>query len=1015
MNRIKKFGAVLILFVILAINFAPFLSVYAQEVDYQHLFTGTIKYTWDKNTKSDYVSIKLTTAHNGNFLNVNGPGVTTDFLPDSFILSVDEKTATGNITSKRINYGLYVKSSPDQLIYQFIENVFQDNKTYKLSFYYKSKDEGIGKPGVVDLLGNGKPYFLIASSPDFVYNDALKSSNSETAESLENQQEGVVNTPSDGLPPCISFASFSVTGCLANIVYYALFVPTSFIFGLTGQMLDFAIDYTTDSASYTQKTKVPDPKDPTKMISTGDTFITAGWKITRDLANIAFIFILLYTALGTILGIHEISWERTVGRIIIIALVINFSLFISRVVVDAGNVLARVFYTSIGTTDKDSPYSHQIHLDGPGTTKSVSVAIVSKFNPQSLFNEALKNKNSIPVAQGGAISGAEAPSAGWFTLVTLIMVILNCIGIYVFFVVGFLFLARTAGLWLLMIFAPFAFISYTLGSGGHGGHGGGGHGGGGADFLKWETWWPSLVKQSFVVPIFLFFLYLILKFLNTGFLDANILNSTSDASFGTKILQVSIPLLIITILLLKAKDIATEFSGALGQYAMKAATFVGGLAAGAATGGAALALSKTASSTFGRLSNENMKDYASGLKGNKVQQFMARRAVGFGDLAKNSSFDLRKTQLGKQAAGATGMNFDNSALSALRLGTEDTKGGSFGREARRKLDAEEKSKKYGFNQDKWNALDDAEKKNKQDFAEADEKYKKEKDIYDSMKRINPNDPNLATQAGLVETARHDREHFAHEGHEIHKRKEDVENERKNSMIAKEKKKAGITQPVATQDIRAPKDMTLQDGTRVRRGDVIVKEGQALTNSHLKSLTREMKSVMGENYASAFEKRFKQYGVKNDITYKARDAATGALVNRTIPAGDYSPKERDKFISDAIAGGASTKELEAIKAGFDYLNTKSTKTFEVLGQVGERALQGAGIGLVGGVAGSVIGGLGGAAFGLAEVITQLSRYSKGFAENLGRITNEHRSMARKSGGNSHAPSSPSNPAHDSHNH
>lgn len=457
----KKFFATIILFVVLASNFVPFLQARAEPVDYPNLLTAQMQYAFDgKATQKDYVLINLKTQNLDNYNHVKESNFGGNFKDDSFYLVVNEKSNNNYTTIKMIPFGSkFFSNKTDQSINNNINGAgLVLNKEYKLSLYYRSEDAGINGAGAVDLLGNQiQNYYLIGSSPDFIYNDELKSTSEQNVGVVKNDSESSTGS----MPECSTgFLTISVSGCIAQLVYYALFVPTSFVFGLTGELLDFSIKYTTDSDSYGGEK---------------GSFVNEGWKITRDLANIAFIFILLYTAIGTILNLHGVEWKKTLAKVIIIGLVINFSLFASKVVIDAGNILARVFYSSMGVKSSDT---NSVATNNALATdqKSVSVAIVSKFNPQSLFNSALNKKE--PIVDGnGNITEKEtpvAPSTGWFIIITLIMVILNLIGIYVFFTVAFLFLARTAGLWILMIFAPIAFISYIVpiggGGGGHSGH-----------------------------------------------------------------------------------------------------------------------------------------------------------------------------------------------------------------------------------------------------------------------------------------------------------------------------------------------------------------------------------------------------------------------------------------------------------------------------------------------------------------------------------------------------------------
>src|SRR3989338_4333342 len=77
--------------------------------------------------------------------------------------------------------------------------------------------------------------------------------------------------------------------------------------------------------------------------------VTVGWTAVRDFANMFFIFALLYIAIQTILGLAGGGAKRVLAHVIIAALLINFSLFATKVVIDSGNILAVTIWDKIQT------------------------------------------------------------------------------------------------------------------------------------------------------------------------------------------------------------------------------------------------------------------------------------------------------------------------------------------------------------------------------------------------------------------------------------------------------------------------------------------------------------------------------------------------------------------------------------------------------------------------------------------------------------------------------------------
>lgn len=350
------------------------------------------------------------------------------------------------------------------------------------------------------------------------------------------------------------FTNGTIMGCVAQIVYYVFFQSTSFLFGLAGTFFDNTFAYSVNSSSY----------------DTG--FVLEGWGVVRDFCNIFFIFVLLYIAFSTILNLHGFKTKEMVIHVVIIGLLINFSLFAAHVVIDTSNILARVFYNSDVIKLKDNK-GGAIALE-EGKPIPLSAAIVAKVEPQRLIIDGT-TKVSVVDKVTGKESKAGTGSGigtGTFILITLLAVAVNIVGMIVFLSVGLIFVARVIGLWMYMIFAPFAFFSYTVPSMQ------------GLDMVGWKKWWPELLSLSFLAPIFIFFLYLILKFLNV----MSIVKTDGSGSIGF-VISIIVPFAFIMILLTKAKSIAKKMSGELGQSITGAVTAVGGLALGGAALGAAFA------------------------------------------------------------------------------------------------------------------------------------------------------------------------------------------------------------------------------------------------------------------------------------------------------------------------------------------------------------------------------------------------------------------------------------------
>jgi len=357
------------------------------------------------------------------------------------------------------------------------------------------------------------------------------------------------------LPQCPWNFWSNIGGCFGSLLYWAVFKPTSVLFALSGTLFDKTFSYSVQDSSYRS------------------TFVVQGWGLVRDFCNLFFIFIMLYIAIGTILNLHSVKTKETIINIVIIGLFINFSLFATQVIIDASNITARVFYNSDAI--KVGPKIDGVIQNAPGSTGEIklSEALVSKINPQKLIINASDVGNITAKGNIGS-DGTQKNgiSASTFILVILLTSAINIVGIIVFISVGLMFVARVIGLWLAMILAPLAFFTYILPEMSS------------IKMIGWKNWWPDTLKMAFLAPVFIFFLYIIIKFLDTGLG----LFSTDGKSGLDFILGITIPFIFIMIFLIKAKGIASDMSGEIGKQITGGIAATGGMLLGGAALGTAL-------------------------------------------------------------------------------------------------------------------------------------------------------------------------------------------------------------------------------------------------------------------------------------------------------------------------------------------------------------------------------------------------------------------------------------------
>ncbi len=352
--------------------------------------------------------------------------------------------------------------------------------------------------------------------------------------------------------------------------------------------------------------------------------VALGWTLIRDLINMTFIFGLIYIGIKTILNSEDADTRRKLGYLIIAALLINFSLFMTQLVVDFSNLLATQMYS-------------QLSQPGPaGSVPSISGAFMNASKVSSYINTQT-------IQQGETAKPAISGSA---LIVYSVMLLIFYVFAGISFLMGsFLIVSRFVALILYMIFSPVMFLGWIL-----------------PQFKSYSsTWWEGFWKNCIFAPIYLFILYISLQVLrgltSTGVL-ATSANSGSLDMVGkatqaaqTSIGQIVISFMIMIGLLWASQKIGEKLSISGGKMTMNGFTQSGrwmgrglGRAGGAMTFGALGGLGRT---TVGRVANR----YANSDFGERMamRNRLGGRAILAADAVRNASFDARNVK-GMEAA-----------------------------------------------------------------------------------------------------------------------------------------------------------------------------------------------------------------------------------------------------------------------------------------------------------------------------------------------------------------------------
>lgn len=76
------------------------------------------------------------------------------------------------------------------------------------------------------------------------------------------------------------------------------------------------------------------------------------WSTIRDLSSMLLIFFILWAAIQMILGLQQAQYKQLITSIIIAGILINFSFFFTRVLIDASNIVSLQFYNAIAPNNQ---------------------------------------------------------------------------------------------------------------------------------------------------------------------------------------------------------------------------------------------------------------------------------------------------------------------------------------------------------------------------------------------------------------------------------------------------------------------------------------------------------------------------------------------------------------------------------------------------------------------------------------------------------------------------------------
>ncbi|MEK7079775.1 MAG: hypothetical protein AAB901_00615, partial [Patescibacteria group bacterium] len=398
----------------------------------------------------------------------------------------------------------------------------------------------------------------------------------------------------------------TMAGIIGTIAYVILIIA-SFVLWLIGGFFNWIVIRTVfEFGSY---------------FGTSDAMLLS-WGIMRDIGNIILLFGFIFMGLATILNTHsmdEFSARKALPRLIIFAVLLNFSLFASQIIIDASNGIASVFTAQAGLNCTSQEASSGADCSNVGIAGKVLQLSGTGgiWKAGDTFSQFAQNpQQQAPVFIGLAI----------FVTITGVVLLAGAI----------MLLTRAIVLMFLMITSPIGFAGMAIPQLQH----------------LARDWWKTLFSQSFFAPVYLLLILISLK-VGSGLTGGQIGGGESGGTLAAALINggdLSPQIVVVFGVLIGLMVASLMIAKRIGAYGANFATNTAGKFVGGATFGTVGFVGRR---TVGR---------ASVYAGERVRQSsfgktnLGRVVAGGFDAGGKASFDMRTTAPLKAGAKAGGID-----------------------------------------------------------------------------------------------------------------------------------------------------------------------------------------------------------------------------------------------------------------------------------------------------------------------------------------------------------------------
>lgn len=200
-----------------------------------------------------------------------------------------------------------------------------------------------------------------------------------------------------------------------------------------------------------------------------------GWQIVLTLANLGFVLAVIVIAFATMFNQQSYAMKNTLWKLVIAALLVNFSLVIGGAIISVSNVVSNTFLEAT-------------------TFTNLSNALGQAIQPQTLSALQLPQSGTSTVAVATRWFSTDywlGKMLSYFSSL-LFGLVFTVVSVLVFLALFVMLLIRAIALAILLIVSPLAWLAWIF------------------PYTSewWDKWWKQFIHWNLFAPAVLFFIYL---------------------------------------------------------------------------------------------------------------------------------------------------------------------------------------------------------------------------------------------------------------------------------------------------------------------------------------------------------------------------------------------------------------------------------------------------------------------------------------------------------------------------